>query len=72
MNFRVSFAEQQGVMPVVGRIVEWIIEHPDECSSINDSGRWNDEHESDTDSISTNDTMEGSSSVNDNVIYHEI
>lgn len=54
-------------MPVVGRIVEWILEHPDECSSLNDSSRWNEEHDSDTDSISTTDTMEGSLSVNDMV-----
>lgn len=61
------FLEQQGVVPVVGRIVEWIIEHPDECSTaVADAARWNDGHESDTDSISTTDTMEGgSSSVNE-------
>lgn len=28
-----EFTEQQEISPVVGRIVEWIIEHPDECAA---------------------------------------
>lgn len=62
-----SVAGQQEIQPVVGRIVEWIIEHPDECAAHNiDVNRPNDQDaDSDTDSVSTTDTVEGSSSVNE-------
>lgn len=62
------FTGQQEVAPVVGRIVEWIIEHPDECAAVNaaESNRLS-EHDvdSDTDSMSTNDTVENSLSMNE-------
>lgn len=31
-NCNLDFVGQQDVTPIVGRIVEWIIEHPDECA----------------------------------------
>lgn len=53
--------------PVVGRIVEWIIEHPDECAAVNAEANRQNEHDvdSDTDSMSTNDTVENSLSMNE-------
>lgn len=45
-----SFLEQQEVAPVVGRLVEWILEHPEECTNPHDSRLT--ENDSETESMS--------------------
>lgn len=44
--------EQQEIAPVVGRLVEWIIEHPDECAIVNSYETRFTENDSETESMS--------------------
>lgn len=46
------FVGQQDVTPIVGRIVEWIIEHPDECAMANAYDARLTENDSETESMS--------------------
>lgn len=48
------FTEQQEIAPVVGRLVEWIIEHPEECAFANSipDARLITENDSETESMS--------------------
>lgn len=50
LNQKFPFSEQQEVAPVVGRLVEWIIEHPEEYTNPHDSRLT--ENDSETESMS--------------------
>lgn len=53
INYNLDFVGQQDVTPiVVGRIVEWIIEHPDECALANSHDIRLIENDSETESMS--------------------